>query len=105
MQNMLCEKSFLNNLVQELFKRIYMPAYILVLSLTASLLVLKSKNVHNYTVFKITIFLIGIALLVISEILLNFTGTNYLYNCLFLLAPIFLFFIIYYYMSRKVKFN
>ena len=105
MQNMLCEKSFLNNLVQELFKRIYMPAYILVLSLAASLLVLKSKNAHNYTAFKIIIFLIGIALLVISEILLNFTGTNFLYNCLFLLAPIFLFLIIYYYMSTKVKFN
>ena len=105
MQNMLCEKSFLNNLAQELFKRIYMPAYILVLSLAASLLVLKSKNAHNYTVFKIIIFLIGIALLVISEILLNFTGTNLLYNCLFLLAPIFLFLMIYYYMTTKVKFN
>ena len=105
MQNMICEKSFLDNLVQELFKRIYMPIYIVLLSLAASLLVLKSKSAHNYAVFKVIIFLIGVILLVISEVLLNFTGISFLYNCLFLLIPIFLFLIIYRYMCMKVKFN
>jgi lipopolysaccharide export system permease protein len=105
MKNMICEKSFLDNLIQELFKRVYMPIYIVLISLAASLLVLKSKNTHNYSIFKVIIFLIGIFLLVISEILLNFTGINHLYNFLFLFFPIVLFLIIYQYMSIKVKSN
>ena len=104
-KDLTCRKEFFNNLVQELFKRIYKPINIILLALTASLLVLKSKNSHNYNLFKIIIFLIGVSLIIIPEILLNFTGTSYLNNLLFLLSPIFCFFIIYYYISLKIKFN
>ena len=104
-KDLTCRKEFFNNLVQELFKRIYKPINIILLALTASLLVLKSKNSQNYNLFKIIIFLIGVSLIIIPEILLNFTGTSYLSNLLFLLSPIFCFFIIYYYISLKIKFN
>ena len=104
-EDLICNKNILNNLINELFKRLYSPFYILLLALASSLLVLKSKNTHNYTAFKTIVFLIGIALIIISKILLNFTGTNYLNNLLFLLFPIIFFIIIYQYINLKIKFN
>ena len=104
-KDLTCRKEFFDNLVQELFKRIYKPINIILVALIASLLVLKSKNSHNYSLFKATIFLIGVSLLIIPEILLNYTGTSYLRNLSFLLSPIFCFFIIYYCINFKIKFN
>ena len=104
-EDLICNKNILNNLINELFKRLYSPFYILLLALASSLLVLKSKNTHNYTAFKTIVFLIGITLIIISKILLNFTGTNYLNNLLFLLFPIIFFIIIYQYINLKIKFN
>ena len=105
LEDLICNKNILNNLINELFKRIYSPFYILLLALASSLLVLKSKNTHNYTTFKTIVFLIGITLIIISKILLNFTGTDYLNNLLFLLFPIVSFIIIYQYINVKIKFN
>ena len=104
-ENLNCEKGFLKNLVQELFKRIYLPFYIVLIALTSSLLALKSKNSHYYSTFKTIVFLIGVFFLVIAEILLNFTGSNYLNNLLFLLFPIFSYIGIYQYINLKTRFN
>ena len=100
-----CKKNFLGSLVQELFKRLYFPFYILLMALTSSLLVLKSKNTPNYSTFKTIVFLIGVLFLIIPEILVSFTGDNYLNNLLFLSFPIFSFIIIYQYVNLRVKFN
>ena len=104
-EDLKCQKNFLDNLIQELFKRIYLPFYIILMALTSSLLVLKSKNTPNYSIFKTTVFVIGVIFLVIPEILLNFTGTSYSSNLLFLLFPIFFYVAIYQYINFKVKFN
>ena len=104
-EDLKCQKNFLDNLIQELFKRIYLPFYIILMALTSSLLVLKSKNTPNYSIFKTTVFVIGVIFLVVPEILLNFTGTSYSSNLLFLLFPIFFYVAIYQYINFKVKFN
>ena len=105
MTNLTCEIGFLDNLIQELFKRIYLPLYVLLMALTSSLLILKSKNTPNYSTFKTIVFLIGVLFLVIPEILLNFTGTSYSDNLLFLLFPVISYIVIYQYISLKVKTN
>ena len=104
-ENFNCEKKSLNNIIQELLKRIYLPIYILLLALIGSILVLKSQNSKNYSRFKIKIFLAGILFIVISEITLNFTGTNLLYNLFFLIFPIISFFFIYQILNHKLKVN
>ena len=105
MKNLNCETSFLKNLIQELFKRIYLPFFILLMGLTSSLLVLRSKNVSHYSTFKTVIFITGVLFLVIPKMLLNFTGINYSNNLLFFLFPIFSYFLIYQYIHIKTKFN
>ncbi len=103
--NLICEKSFLTNLIQELFKRIYLPFYILLMALISSLLILKSKNELNYSIFKIMVFLTGVVFLVIPQVLLTFTGNNFSNNLLFLLFPIFCFIVIYRYLKLRIKLN
>ncbi len=100
-----CKKGFLDSLIQELFKRIYLPFYMMLIALTSSLLVLKSKNTPHYSTFKTVVFLIGMLFLIIPEILVSITGNNYLNNLLFILFPIFSFIAIYQYINLKIKFN
>tara|TARA_B110000259_G_scaffold173112_1_gene206111 strand:+ start:37 stop:1161 length:1125 start_codon:yes stop_codon:yes gene_type:complete len=105
LKNFNCKKSFLKNIIQELFKRIYMPIYIVLMALTSSLLVLKSKNTPHYSIFKIIIFIICLAFIIISQILLTISGASYLNNLLFLSFPIISYIIIYKYLNSRVKFN
>ena len=104
-KDLTCRKEFFDNLVQELFKRMYKPINIILIALTASLLILKSKNAPHYSSFKIIVFLMGLLLIIISEILLNLTGMNFLNNLLFLMFPIFSYIVIYKYLNLKVSSN
>ena len=104
-KNFNCNQDFLSNMTQELLKRIYLPIYIPLLALIGSLLVLKSKNSYDYSSFKFKIFSIGILYLVISEISLNFTGTNNVYNLIFLFFPIISFLLIYQIVKYKLEVN
>ena len=104
-RNLNCKKDIFKDLIQQLFKRIYLPFYIILMALISSLLVLKSKNTLHYSSFKIMVFLIGVLFLVIPKILLNYTGSNYLNNLFFLLFPIFSYILIYQYISFKIKLN
>jgi len=102
-ENLNCTPSFLKNIYQELFKRIYLPVYIILLSLISSLVLLKSKNTHGYFSFKIKIFLIGIFFMIISDVLLNFTGNEILLNLIYIIIPILSFLIIYQTLVFKLR--
>jgi len=104
-KNLTCEKNLFTNLIQELFKRMYLPFYIVLMALTSSMTVLKSKNSSDYSVFKTKVFITGVLFLVIAEILLNFAGSNYLYNLIFILFPIFSYIGVYRYINLKIRFN
>jgi len=98
-----CEKSFLENIIQELFKRIYLPIYIPLIALIASILILRSKNSYKYSIFKVYIFTSGVFFLILSELSLKFAGINSLYNILFLIIPIFSFLMIYTIFTNKLN--
>jgi lipopolysaccharide export LptBFGC system permease protein LptF len=88
---MVCGKSYLKNIKQELFKRIYLPLYLPLFALVACFLILKSKDNSEYTNFKFKLFLTGIVFLIISEVSLRYAGLNNKYNLIFILTPIILF--------------
>ena len=96
---MVCEKSYLKNIKQELLKRIYLPLYLPLFALVACFLTLKSKDRPEYTSFKFKLFLTGIAFLIISEVSLRYAGLNNKYNLIFILTPIILF------LSMRTIFN
>ena len=63
-----CNKNFLVNLKQELFKRFYLPFYFPLICLISCLLITKSKDTYNYTRFKFFLFSLGVFVIILSEI-------------------------------------
>ena len=98
-----CNSNFLRNIYQELFKRIYLPVYITLIGLIASLILLKSKNTQGYFSFKIKIFLTGIFFIILSDILLNYTGNKTINNLIYIVIPVFSFLIIYQILFLKLR--
>ena len=83
----------LSNIVGELNDRIVMPLFIPSLVLLACLLIITNKEIINNNFIKLIIFSYGILIIIISEILLDFSSKNINFNLFLYVAPI-LFFII-----------
>ena len=62
-----CNKDSINPVVQEIYKRLVVPFYIILSAFVASCLIMKSKTQFNFFKFKTAIFLIGFLLIVFSE--------------------------------------
>ena len=81
------------NIISELNDRIVMPLLIPSLVLLACFLIITNKEFINNSFIKIIIFTYGIAIIIISEILLDLSSRE-LYGSLFLYVILFLFLII-----------
>ena len=77
--------------------------YLPILSLIASLIILKSKDDYNYLRYKFLLFLFGVITIVISEISIKYSGTQLIQNLLLTSLPILLFIFIYGYFIKKFK--
>ena len=88
--NLKCNKSMFKNLVQEIYKRIYLPIYIPLLSIICSFVILKSNYNFDFKLFKIKIFLLGILLIIFSQISVNTVTINSLTGISTVLTPIIL---------------
>ena len=84
-KNFNCQENIRKELSQEIYKRIYLPFYILLISIVVSFLILNSHINTSYKLNKIKIFLIGILLVVFSEVSVNFISENNLKNLMILI--------------------
>ena len=78
----------LSNVVGELNDRIVMPLFIPALVLLACLLIITNKEIINNNFIKLIIFSYGILIIIISEILLNFSSKNINWGLFLYVAPI-----------------
>ena len=78
----------LSNIVGELNDRIVMPLFIPSLVLLACLLIITNKEIINNNFIKLIIFSYGILIIIISEILLNFSSKNINWGLFLYVAPI-----------------
>ena len=83
-----CVPANLNNVIKELYKRFIIPFYIPSLMLTILILVLKSKENINYFNYRILIFLLGLIIIISSEMSLRFIKNNFLENIKIFVIPI-----------------
>ena len=83
-----CVPANLNNVIKELYKRFVVPFYIPSLMLTILILVLKSKENINYFNYRILIFLLGLIIIISSEMSLRFIKDNFLENIKIFIIPI-----------------
>ena len=90
-----CTPTFYKEVVQELLKRIYIPIYLPVISLIACLLIIRSKESFNYSKLKILLFILGIFIIIVSELSVKLASINQLAFIVFLFIPILIFFVIF----------
>jgi len=89
--------------VQEFFKRIYLPIYIPLLMLIACLQITKSKDNFDYNRFKFILFLYAVLILSLSEISIRYIANKNIYEKIFLILPIFLFLLNYLFLKKKLE--
>ena len=98
-----CRTENINNILKEFHKRITLPMYIPALMLICLLVIVKSKENSNYTMYRLKIFLIGFITIILSELSLRFVEKSILNNLIIFLIPIIL--IIYLYITFYFKLN
>jgi len=98
-----CKKNNINISFQETFKRIILPFYLPVLTLIASLIIIKSKDDYEFFKFKFGLFIFGVITIIISEISMRYSSSNILESMYLISLPIFSFFFIYIYFKIKLR--
>ena len=98
-----CNKNDPRNIYKELFKRLISPFYLPVLILISLLLILIPKENLKYNKNKFSIFLLGIGIIILSEISLGYIANNLIKNISILILPIILIFIFYLFFIYKLK--
>jgi lipopolysaccharide export system permease protein len=95
----------LDNIYAELYKRLVMPFYNILLVMTSLLLIVKSKSQHGFRLYKFQVFILGFLCIIFSEISLKFININTFNNIFISLLPIFLSMILYLYFINKFRFT
>ena len=98
-----CQKSFLKNLTQEIYKRTILPFYMPLVCIIASLIILKSSYNDKFKNFKLKIFLSGIIIIIISQISINTISINIQTSIATLCVPFILLFTSYLFFLKKTK--
>ena len=98
-----CYKDDPRSIYKELFKRLINPLYIPVLILVSLFLILTSKENLKYNKNKYVIFLLGLAIIILSETSLGYLNNNLTNNILMSTIPLFLVLTIYLIFIYKLK--
>mgnify|MGYP001414761127 CR=1 FL=1 len=98
-----CTKKTKPYIVQEFFKRVYLPIYIPLLMLIACMQIIKSKDNFDYNRFKTILFLYAVFVLSISEISIRYISSKSIYENIFLILPILLFILNYLFLKKNLS--
>ena len=96
--NRLCDGELKQEVTAVIYRRIFLPLYIPILSLICSLYLIKSsKNYLN----KFSVFTYSFLLVILTELTVRLTGINFLIRTTFTLMPFLLFFLFYSFLIIK----
>ena len=98
-----CRTDNISNILKEFHKRITIPLYIPALMLICLLVITKSKENNNYTLYRLKIFFIGLFTIILSELSIRFVETNIFNNAIIFLIPLIV--ILYLYLTFYFKLN
>ena len=98
-----CEFKNLDNIISEIYKRLIIPLYLPSLMLIALLLIIHSKEKINYSKYRLKIFLIGLLVIIFSELTLRFVNNSLNNNLIIIFIPIILCLFLYNYFLIKLR--
>ncbi len=100
-----CDVSNINNLIKEVYKRLFVPFYIPVLMLIALLLIIKSKESANFLIRRIYIFSLGFLVIILSETTLRMVEDEIIQNIKIIIIPFICILILYFIFYKSFKFK
>ena len=90
-------------IITVLNRRIILPFYIPIISLICSFLLIKVKTKKNYFLNKYSIFFLSFLILLYAELIIRYTGISKFIGILFMISPIILMPIIYFFLIYNLK--
>ena len=100
-----CDMSNINNLLKEVYKRIFIPFYIPVLMLATLLLIIKSKESINFSLRRIIVFTFGFFIIIFSETSLRMVDNEIVQNIKIAVIPFLLILILYFIFYKSFYFK
>jgi len=97
-------KKIMPEVKRELFKRIYKPIFIPIITLICCFLIITSKNKINYKKYNFMIFIITFLLIVFSEASIRYIGSSKYLTTLCLSFPIIMFVVFYFVFYRVTRY-
>ena len=97
-QKSICSNEARKEVYPTLIRRIILPTYIPLVALLCSFLLLKNRS---FLLSKFTIFIYCFLTLVLTEILIRYTGINDLLRLVYIISPIFFILVFYFLLSYK----
>ncbi len=106
-KNKTCNGRTVKSLSEELYKRSVLPFYTLIISLIAASLVIEPRSKYLMKSHKLNIFLMGISVIILSQLSLKFflNSINTLYLIIFLPIILVIFYYIFLLLFTKFKLN
>ena len=103
--NYTCDLNSINEFLNETFKRMFSPIYILIIALITSCLIFKPNEEINYNKFRFAIFTLGTITLILSEVSPQLIKYSNVSSYLFLISPFIFSLFVYFFLIIKFKFN
>ena len=104
-ENETCHLRTVKSIGEELYKRFILPFYTLIISLVGASLVIEPKSRYLTKFHKLNIFLIGIGIIILSQLSLKFFLDSINLAYLILLMPFILILIFYFFLLLFTKFR
>jgi len=101
----ICDKNFVSEIKQEIYKRFLKPLYLFVVILIVSFLLISFRENFIYKSSKSIVFFTVVVSLIISEISGTFLSKDDFKNLIVALIPIMMFLILYLILIKKLSFN
>ena len=96
-----CTEKWIKEIIPNLNRRVVLPFFIPVTALITCFLFIGRKK--NFFLNKVSIFLYSFFILLYAETIIRYTGLNRIILNIFLLSPLFLIFIIYFFIKIKLQ--
>ena len=103
--NYTCDLNSINEFLNETFKRMFSPIYILIIALITSCLIFKPSEETKYNKFRLAIFILGIITIILAEVSPQLIKYSNVSSYLFLISPFILSLVFYFFLIIKFKFN
>ena len=100
-----CNKRTIKSILEELYKRLILPFYTLIISLIGASLIIEPKSKYLSKFYKLNVFLMGVFVIILSQLGMKFIISSSIVTYFIVFLPLILVLAYYLVLSIKTKFK